>query len=146
MTEILKVTEKQRYRVDPWPFVAAVIGGPLLVTLVSFWIFFVPVFALILGGPIYLVFGLPLGQLYLRRHAGKPAEILALATCVSAAVALPFCIIVMLASGPDGIFLALIIMGFCLLFAALWSVTTAMIYDRLRSETSRHPILESLAQ
>jgi len=76
MTEILKTTEGPRYRIDAWPFVAAIIGGPLLVTLVSFWVFLI-----------------------------QPREIMRF---------------------------------------TLW-VTRAMIYDRLRSETSRHPILESLA-
>ena len=145
MTEILKTTERPGYRIDAWPFIAALIGGPLLVTLVSFWVFLIPFYAVIFGGSVYLLFGLPLGLIYLRRHAGKPREIMRLALWVSGGVALPFCIILLLTSGPEVIPLAIFLMGSSLLFAALWSVTSAMIYDRLRSETSRHPILESLA-
>ncbi|MEM8578201.1 MAG: hypothetical protein AAGF60_10145 [Pseudomonadota bacterium] len=68
-----------RYLVDPVAFFIALIGAPLLVTLASFWLFLIPVFALVLGGPIYLILGTPLLLFHLRRDEGKSDSIVALA-------------------------------------------------------------------
>lgn len=55
MTEI---TETKPLPFDPVAFVAALVLAPFLVTLVT-CITIIPVFALVIGGPIYLIVGTP---------------------------------------------------------------------------------------
>lgn len=45
---------------DPIAFVLALICAPVLVAVVGFAIFFIPVFALVFGGPVYLIVGTPI--------------------------------------------------------------------------------------
>jgi hypothetical protein len=44
---------------DPVAFVAALVLAPLLVALLFFWVLLIPVFAVIIGGLPYLIFGTP---------------------------------------------------------------------------------------
>ena len=48
-----------RYLIDPVAFFIALFGAPLLVALLGFWAFFIPIFALVFGGPIYLLLATP---------------------------------------------------------------------------------------
>lgn len=45
--------------IEPVAFVLALILAPVLFTLCSFWLMFIPVVALVFGGPVYLVVGTP---------------------------------------------------------------------------------------
>ncbi len=49
--------------VDPVAFTVALIGAPLAVTVATCWLI-VPLFALVFGGPLYLIFGAPILFVY----------------------------------------------------------------------------------
>lgn len=55
MTDKVEVLET----FDPMAFVLALIGAPILVAVFGFWLLLIPVFAVVFGGPVYLVFGTP---------------------------------------------------------------------------------------
>lgn len=59
-------------------FLLAFITAPLLVTLLTFWAI-IPLYALIFGGPLYLIAGLPLAAWYLRRYPFRALPMLLLA-------------------------------------------------------------------
>ena len=56
-----------RYLIDPRAFIVALIGSPILVTVLLFWLF-VPIFALALGGPVYILLATPVMLWWLGRH------------------------------------------------------------------------------
>jgi len=68
MTEITANSVNTHYIIDPVAFFIALIGGPLLFTAATFWLALIPVFALALGAIPYLVVGIPVLLLHLRRH------------------------------------------------------------------------------
>lgn len=55
----IKAPRPVRYGIDPTAFVVALIGAPLLVTALTFWLAFIPVISLALGGPVYLLCAIP---------------------------------------------------------------------------------------
>ena len=64
----------QRNLIGPVAFFVALIGGPLLVTAATLWLV-IPVFALMLGGPLYLAIGTPLLLWHLGRHEASRARL-----------------------------------------------------------------------
>ncbi|THH34409.1 hypothetical protein E4Z66_18405 [Aliishimia ponticola] len=60
MPDILpRANGRRRYIVDPMAFFLALFGAPILVAALCFWALFIPVFAVIYGGPLYLAAGTP---------------------------------------------------------------------------------------
>lgn len=53
---------------DPLAFVLALVGAPILVAFMFFWILLIPVFAIFYGGPIYLALGVPSLLWYIPRY------------------------------------------------------------------------------
>lgn len=133
---------KPVFRVEPGPFLAAYIGGPLLFTLCTFWIFYIPLFALFIGGPIYAVVGLPIGYLHLRHSPGTTGGTTAVAVLTVLALSTAYCLFEWGAGGQVDLTGALVLSLFAILFAACWSATAGTIYNALRSDESRHPITE----
>ncbi|WP_299295267.1 hypothetical protein [uncultured Tateyamaria sp.] len=144
MTETLKVAERiaqgPRYAIDPVAFAGALIGAPVLVAVLGFWVFGIPVFALIFGGPAYLVFGTPILLIYLHRHPGTPngaGQLALLAAIIGCGIAAP----VMLITGDVDTLPALAIASvFVAGFALIWGATFGMLYNRWRSDLSRQPL------
>lgn len=128
-----------RYVIDPAAFFVALIGAPLLVTAVTFWMLLIPVAALAMGGPVYLILGTPLLLWFLRRNVGKGEDIafLALAAVLIACGAL-FALGALLDEG-DMIAIAFLYGGFGIVFGPAWAATFAFLYNRLRSDFSRRP-------
>lgn len=54
--------------IDPLAFVLALLGAPILVALLGFWLLFIPVFAIYFGGPLYLVLGTPVLLWFIPRY------------------------------------------------------------------------------
>jgi hypothetical protein len=127
MTDKTKVLET----LDPKAFVLALIGAPILVALLGFWLFLIPVFAMVLGGPVYLVFGTPVLLWMVTRF---PLDIPDYAL---AGLLLQFVVLLSLSAILALITLresdeVLIFMGAMigLIFAPLWTGTFALLYRR----------------
>lgn len=58
----------KNYDVDIIIFFIAIILAPICVTILTFWVFMVPVWALLFGWPYYVLFGAPLYWFMLRRY------------------------------------------------------------------------------
>jgi XapX domain-containing protein len=118
-------------------FALAMIGGPLLVTACTFWVIFIPVFALVFGGIPYLVIGTPMalwmaltGPVTAARGAvwgGLTILSLMAGTIVGAIFTQSTAEIPAIAA----------IGGTSALFAMLWAGTTGWLYGALT--TPKHP-------
>jgi hypothetical protein len=112
---------------DPVAFFAALILAPLLFTLMTFWVFFIPVFALIFGAVPYLVIGTPVILMLLLRYRCTKARA-ASAGFLCAAILL---LVVVITPNtrifpPD----AMVFAAFGLIFAPLWAAMFASLYNR----------------
>ena len=151
MTEILEKIEwriqaraqrraiQPHYIIDPVAFFVALIGGPLLVTLLTFWVVFIPVFALAFGGPFYLLIGTPLLLWHLSRTSGKTDDIVALAFLANMAI-FAFGALAAVVSNDEGILTGtMFIAGFGVIFAPAWAWGFGYLYNRLRRDFYTHP-------
>lgn len=128
MTENIEDTDaRPHYAVDIIAFVAALIAAPLLVTVLG-CVLVVPVFALILGAPVYLIVGTPLLLWHLSRRPARAGDIACLAFAANAAL-------VIAASGaarfaPRGTIDDSIpyLLAIGLIFAPIWGATFAYLY------------------
>ncbi|MBD3664451.1 hypothetical protein [Sulfitobacter aestuariivivens] len=112
----------------PIPFLVAFFTAPILVTALTFWIGLISYFALMIGGPIYVLFGLPLLIWYLRKHPPAYLPIILLA------------LISLLGTVPLGLLLAwwfdrwedlellTLIFTYGAVFAVIWSATFTFLY------------------
>lgn len=128
-----------RYLIDPVAFFIALFGGPLLVALLGFWVLFIPVFALALGGPIYLLLATPALLIHLRFRDGDTGGIITLAFAVVIGGAAAGYVYGLLVPDSDAAFFALFFGGFGLVLGPLWGCAFGWIYNRLRSDFSRVP-------
>ncbi|MBB3993183.1 hypothetical protein GGR95_000811 [Sulfitobacter undariae] len=128
-----------RYVIDPVAFFVALIGGPLVVTLCGFWVLFIPVFALILGGPLYLMVGTPVLLWYLRHHDGAPSD-LAFVAFASMIVGFAPLLLIFAVTGDREFFATgFMYIGFGMVFAPLWTYVFAKIYHSLRRDFFAKP-------
>lgn len=123
---------------DPVAFVAALIMAPLLVTMATFWVLYIPVVALVLGGPVYLIVGTPV-LLTLAFKAPLTPAVCTKAALGSVAVltALAMTAGLILENQAVGYGPLLIFAGFSALFAAIWAATFASLYTCF----SRNPVI-----
>lgn len=151
MTEILENIEMRmraraekraaapRYIIDPVAFFVALIGGPLLVTALSFWMLFIPVFALAFGGPLYLLIGTPLLLWHLRRTKGETGDIAALAFFANLMIFALGAAATVITNDKDILGGAMFFAGFGLIFAPTWAWGFGYLYNRLRRDFYTHP-------
>lgn len=69
----LNTSSRPRYIIDPVAFFVALVGGPVLFTLLTFWAV-IPLFALAIGGLPYLLVGTPALLIHLRRHPASASD------------------------------------------------------------------------
>ena len=142
MTEISKNTDLPgaRYAIDPVAFAKALILAPLIIAAIGFWALMIPVFAVLFGGPLYLIIGTPVLMVYLHYAKGSPSGAALLGFLSVVVCALPI-VLYLSVAGPfrywDGIFFWVI---FALLFGPLWGGTFGYLYNRWRSDLSRRPL------
>jgi len=129
-----------RYVIDPAAFFLALIGGPILFTLLSFWMFFIPVAALLLGGLPYLIFGTPVLLFYLSRHPAKPLALAALALLTLFGLSICLSVTAMITNDDNTADMALIVLIFGTLFAPSWAVCFGVLYNKLCRDFFTHPI------
>ena len=127
------------YRIDALPFLAGFVGGPLLFTLCTFWIAYIPVYALMLGGPVYAIVGLPVALIHLRHNPGTTSAMMNLAIKSLLIISAPLALISLAAGGLTGLGALVMILAVSILFALGWAGCAAAIYNRLRSDQSLVP-------
>lgn len=128
-----------RYVIDPVAFFVALIGGPLLITAATFWLF-IPVAALAFGGPMYLVLGTPTLLWLLRRYPPDTDTIVLAAIIANVFDAGVIALWATLQSGPDAFGLAIMYGGMGTLFAGVWAMSFAWLYRSLRRPMYRTPL------
>ncbi len=131
---------KPRYNIDPVAFVLAMIGGPLMFTLASFWLLLIPVGALIFGTLPYLVLGTPVLLIYLSRHPAKPWQLAILALLTLFCLSIGLSVGAMINRNNTTVDIALITLIFGSLFAPSWAACTGLIYNKLCRDLYAHPI------
>lgn len=130
----------ERYLVDPVAFVLAMFGGPVLVTVLSFWLVGIPVAALILGGPLFLIIGTPVLLWHLVRHTPEVSMISLLALISVGTLFVVTAILAALFADYELVSVAVWYGLFGGIFAPLWGAMTGWIYIRLRREVYFHPV------
>jgi hypothetical protein len=128
-----------RYIIDPVAFFIALIGGPLLFTALSFWALLIPVFALVFGGPVYLVVGTPVLLWYLRNHDGNPSDLGFLGLKVMGLIALLIIMIAAITNDEELLIIGVYSIGFSMFFAAAWTYCFGRIYQHLRRDFFAKP-------
>ena len=121
-----------RYLIDPTAFAAAVIAAPLLITALTFWMWFVPVIALVLGGPVYLLCVVPVLMWDLPRQEptfGRLALMGFLAAMVCAALMLAASVVI---QDQGVLMLAGLYAVMGAIFGPLWGGTVAPLYKKFR--------------
>lgn len=108
----------------------ALIGGPLIVTVATFYMF-VPVFALGMGGPIYLIAGFPAMSIWFARRRVSAEAVAGVAFCVNAGLMVFACTIGVVFGAGEAMGLALFYLIFGSVFAMAWGGVTGWIYVKL---------------
>ena len=113
------------------PFILAFIAAPFLVTALTFWVYLIPFYALMLGGPVYAVVGGPVLVWYLRRYPPDIIPIILLAM-IAQLVLIPLMLVAALYSGDWNMLEALpALLSMAALFGLLWSGTFILMYRLL---------------
>ena len=123
-----ETTEIQPLRIGP--FILAMIGGPLIVTIVTFWAI-IPAYALVLGGIPYLVIGTPIALWMALSGPVTVERSIVWAGATILAITLPIALFAAFAGSADGVGGVLIIGLVCAIFAMAWAATTGWLYITL---------------
>ncbi|MEL0438245.1 hypothetical protein [Phycobacter sp. K97] len=144
MTEItddVKNTEPEvvakRHLVDPVAFFIAMIAGPGVIGLLGWSTLFIQA-ATLLGGPVYLVVGIPVMLVYMRRHRVAPYDWVWLALLAHVAVFLPLTLLGAASGGRTGGLEIFLIFG-CF-FAPLWGGISGVLYAALERDFYKQPL------
>lgn len=124
--------------IDPLAFTGALIGAPLVVAILGIWIAFIPVIAVIMGGPLYLVLGVPALLWFIPRYGVTPWKIGALAVVVNA-LGSAVLIALLTAVNPkfDTVDFALLYLGFGTPHAFAWGLAFGFLYPTFEREIIR---------
>jgi len=120
-------TRNERHLVDPVAFVLAMVGGPVVVAVTCFWLVFIPVFALILGGPLYVIVGTPVLLWELAHREPSVGRISMLALVSLVAVVGIFGAAGLLSGDSRGVTAAMTFGMFGIVFAPIWGAVTGAL-------------------
>lgn len=118
-------------QIKPLPFALALILAPLLVGLLTFWVLLIPVVAVVVGAPLYLIMGVPCYLWALSYRNWSPAQFAALGLLMNLSAHI---IVFALSFGAFGAILdpdtlhGYFALGY--VFAPIWSLTFARLYIR----------------
>ncbi|WP_371226327.1 hypothetical protein [Roseovarius sp. 2305UL8-3] len=126
------VAERRSYMIDPVGFFVALVAAPIMVAGATFWILFIPVFALLFGGPIYLAAATPVLLWWLARHPPKVSEIAALGFTANLVICAGVYLFGLATGARDPSGTAMFYLLFGSVFAPLWSAVFAVLYRRMR--------------
>lgn len=108
-------------------------------TALGFWAI-VPIFALIIGGPVYLVVGTPILLWRLRRPLHQAGDLVILAVASAAVLVVVSMVYTGVTGTPDAA-VAIVNFGlFALVFAGLWAAAFGWLYIKMRRELYAHPV------
>ena len=138
MTEI--TGKRVRYMIDPVAFFAALVLAPLTVTALSFWIVFIPVFALVFGGPAYLILGVPALLWWLGRAEPKVGELAVLGFVVNLVATALVWVFMSIEAPYESEWLPRMYLIFGSVFAPVWSGVFARMYLSLRRPFFAQPV------
>jgi hypothetical protein len=128
MTAMTDHTLWPRHTIHFPAFFAALVLAPLLVTAFTFWLI-IPIFALVVGGPIYLVLGTPTLMWMLSRGWSGASTIALMAAFANVAACLAAIGLAQLAGLPKTAEAAPAFLSFGLIFAPLWGATFGWLYS-----------------
>ena len=114
--------------IDPVAFFVALIGAPIVFALFTFWIFFIPVAAIVFGGPAYLVFGTPVMLWVMNRRDPSGFEVIGWALLAVVVMIALMSLLGILTGDKDWFDFALFYGGFGLIFAPCWAATFIGLY------------------
>lgn len=133
MTEITgNIAKHERHIIDPVMFFIAIVMAPLIVTALTFWLLLVPVVALFMGGPFYLLIGIPLMLWWLSRHAPHPGEIAWLGFVANLVICAGIYVFSALTRAYDAEGMALLYLFFGSVFGPVWAWAFAKLYVKYR--------------
>lgn len=134
MSEIIETRKPafERHLVDPVAFFVALVSAPLVVAGATFWVVGIPVIAVVMGGPLYLVTATPLMLWWLGRNAPETGEIamLGFAANLVACGAIYLFELVTAPRTPGSLAMMYLIFGS--IFAPVWAGVFAHLYKRMR--------------
>lgn len=143
MTRQSHHTPQLRYPIDPVAFFLAMIAGPLLVALLGFPIFLIPVFALVIGGLPYLIIGIPVMMYVLRHNDARPALFAGSAFLTILALGAICGVTILFADlqiRKEELGIVNFYAFFSAIFAPLWGATSGWLYTCWRREIYSHPV------
>lgn len=117
--------------IDPVAFFAALILGPIVFTLLTFYLF-IPVFALAFGAPTYLTFGALFFWLSLKWGWDGLLQITVMGFLANLASAPAVLLVLGHFQGSNAQGSTMMIVGIGCIFAPLWSLFFAALYRWLR--------------
>ncbi len=130
----------RRYLIDPVAFFVALIGGPILFTIATCWLLFIPLGALIFGGLPYLLIGTPVLLVHLSRNPARPRDIAGVALAVCTVLCLIALALAAL-SGVEGAALFVLFVFVCAaIFAPSWGACFAVLYRRMARDFFTRPL------
>ncbi|MGJ8628858.1 MAG: hypothetical protein ACSHXB_18000 [Sulfitobacter sp.] len=129
-----------RYIIDPVAFFVALVGGPLIFTLGTFWIMLIPVAALGFGAIPYLVIGTPVLLFHLSRHPAKPSQLALLALLTMFGLSICLSIGAFISQNNDTFGLVLFVLFFGAIFAPAWAACFGWLYGKLCRELYAAPV------
>lgn len=121
-----------RYLIDPTAFAGAIVAAPLLITALTFWIGFIPVISLAMGGPVYLLCAVPVLMWELPRREPTFKRLALMGFAAAMAVAALMFAITMMAAQQSFVFLAALYAIMGAIFGPLWAGTIAPLYLKFR--------------
>jgi hypothetical protein len=129
-------TPALRHPVDPVAFIVALIGAPLLVAALGFWMLLIPVAAVLYGGIPYLLIGGPMLFLSLQRYEATTTtfEKIGYYAMTLTLVAFPVFGLVFGMTWIDIGSFNLYLVPFGYLFAPIWCQVFGNLYIRFRRE------------
>ncbi|OIQ35014.1 MAG: hypothetical protein BM559_03400 [Roseobacter sp. MedPE-SWchi] len=135
---LFPAAKAKRHLVDPVAFGLAMVGGPLLTGILGAPALLIPTIATVFGGPIYLLVGVPVMLVALRRQPLAPGGWALLALMTHLALFTPIFLLAWLADGNfDGTSLFLC---FGSGFAPLWGFLSGEIYRWLERDFYKQSI------
>ncbi|MGR3622682.1 hypothetical protein [Pseudophaeobacter sp.] len=123
---------------DPVAFALAIVGGPLVVATIGAPLFAIPVMAVVFGGPLYLLIGIPVLLVDMRRNPVTSGRWARLAFASFILLGLPmlfFTALIDKSLSVPGFFLI-----FGSVFAPLWGAVIGYIYGRLERDFYKQTI------
>ncbi len=127
---LLPAARKSAHVVDPVALIVGLIGGPLIVTAATFYAV-IPVFALGMGGLLYLVAGFPAMLIWFARRPISSGGVATAAFLVNAGLSISVWAISLLFDAGDMAKIALFYLAFGSAFALTWGGVTGWIYVKL---------------